>query len=539
MSSYYTATSDGMATSALQCAAGGAGFAINGLSTVGQMQAVAAYLAGRLTALTKNGDASSAMQSRARANGWTLPGFLSDLGQIETVAAQLAGFSVTPTRDGDAQAAMQSAGAARGISFAGLGRSGAAALMLANLTASSVSYSPGGTNYPALSLTRGSTGFYTDKNTDWQSAANNVARDGAYAYNNATSAYSRTLLVEASIKNLVFQSDALGTTWTAVGSPTIANAAATGANRSFSSIAKATAWGTDYAKQAITFTGNAVKALAFLFKQNGTDAGTFTVQLYDVTGSVAVMAATVTVASDGTMTVNVGTGTQLQFLAEDNGVYRLTVQSTSVTAAHTNEIRIGTGGTIASILVSGVMAVDNLLPSSLYPTTTGTATRSADLASLPLAGTGLAVARECTLYYKFVELGTALLAGSNRILQMGSGTNSNSNVAVLSSGGHYRVQISNSSTSAVATLSTTPAQGDQIEHRIYVSPSGVVTLEESINGAATNSVSTTAVTLPAAWSDTNLYLAQRDGGNNAGFAGFLAVKACPGNQSMATMRNLP
>lgn len=543
MSSYYTATNDGGAQSALQCAAGGAGFAINGLSVIGQQQAVAAYLAGRLTALAKNGDASSSMQSRARANGWSLPGFLSDLGQIETVAAQLAGFSVTPTRDGDAQAAMQSAGAARGISFAGLGRSGAVSLMLANLTASSVSYSPGGNNYPALNETRGSTAFYLDKNQDWQPAANNVVRDSAYAYNNNTTAYERVTLLEASAKNLVIQSDALATTWVAVGSPTVANAAATAANRPFSSIAFATGWGTDYVKQAITFTGNAVKGLSFLFKQHGTDAGTFTVQLYDGTATAAVMAATVTVASNGTMTCSTATGTQQSFLAQDNGVYELKVQATSVTAAHANEIRIGTGGTAPSILVSGVMAVDNPIASSLYPTTTATATRAADVAFQDLAGTALAVPREATFYLKFLELGTlSLTGGTHRAFQIGDGGTPAAILAVYDNGsGKWTVALGNGSTSQTATNTTAaPVLNDQTEMRIHVSPAGLAALEISVNGAASSSVTTgTPVALAAAWASTKAYLDSRDSGTGAGLLGLQAFKAAPGNQSLATMRNLP
>lgn len=543
MSSYYTATNDGGAQSALQCAAGGAGFAINGLSTVGQMQAVAAYLAGRLTSLTSNGDASSSMQSRAQANGWKLPGFLSDLGQIETVAANLAGFSVTPTRDGDAQAAMQSAGAARGISFAGLGRSGAAALMLANLTASSVSYSPGGTNYPALTLTRGSTAYYLDKNTDWQSAASNVVRDSAYAYNNNASAYTRVTLLEASAKNLVLQSDALATTWTAVGSPTVTNAAATAANRSFSSIAYATGWGTDYVKQAITFTGNAVKGLSFLFKQSGTAAGTFTVQLYDVTATAAVAASTVTIASDGTMTCSSATGTQQQFLAEDNGVYRLTVQSTSVTAAHTNEVRIGTGGTVTAILVSGVMAVDNVIASSLYPTTTATATRSADVAYLDLAGTALAIPREATFYVKLIELGNLLLgAGFVRVFQLGDDTTAGTtSIAIYAATTGYTGVIYNGSTNSSKTFSvTTPSLNDQVELLLYVDPTGLVTINQAINGVAGTAVTaSSAQALQASFKSTKLYLGSLNGSSNFGLAGVQYVKAAVGKQSFATMRNLP
>lgn len=396
-----------------------------------------------------------------------------------------------------------------------------------------VSYQAGGSG---LTLTRGSTAFALDDYQRWQSFGANVSRPIANVYSNYVGGYVRAALVEASDKNLVIQSDALATTWTAVGSPTVANAAATAANRPFSSIAFATGWGTDYVKQAITFTGNAVKGLSLLFKQSGSAAGTFTVQLYDGTAAAAVMAATVTVAADGTMTCSTGTGTQQEFRAEADGVYRLKVQATSVTAAHTNEIRVGTGGTVTAILVSGVMAVDNVIASSLYPTTSAAATRSADLASLSFAGTPIAVPQSMTLYSRFIETGTTLLAASNRILQLGSGTNSNSNVAILSSGGHYRVQIANGSTSAAASLASSAALGDQVEHRVYVSASGAATIEESINGAASTSTSTTAVAIPSAWSDTNLYFAQRDGGNNAGFGAFLAVRAYVGNVSMSDAR---
>lgn len=398
-----------------------------------------------------------------------------------------------------------------------------------------VVYQPGGF---LSSETRGSTAFYLDSAQAWQSVGNNVLRDNAYAYNNATSARERVTLLEASTKNLVLQSDALATTWTAVGSPVVANAAATAANRPFSSIAFASAWGTDYVKQAITFTGNAVKGLAFLFKQNGTDAGTFSVQLFDSTGSASKMTATVTVAADGTMTAAASTGTLQSFLAEANGVYRMQVQATSVTAADTNEIRIGTAGTCPSILVSGVMAVDNVIVGSLYPTTTTTLTRSADAAARSLAGTGLALPRESTWYVKFVELGTALVNAA-RVLQLSSV--GGARLLINSNGVHYFATISDgTTTNSTTAFSTGPAQNDQAELLLYVGPDGKITLEQSVNGAAsTVSAATAALTLPAAWGDKNLELGQSNGsGSSAGFLGLQSVKAIPGNYTLAQMRGL-
>jgi hypothetical protein len=480
------------------------------------------------------------MQSRAKANGWSLPGFLSDLGQLETVAAQLAGFSVTPTRDGDAQAAMVSAGYARGLNFAGLGRTGAIQLMLANLTASSVSYSPGGNNYPALNETRTGNAWYLDSSQKWQAAGTGVVRDSAYAYSNKSSAFERVTLLELSAKNLVLQSDALATTWTAVGSPVATNAASTKANRSFSSLAYGSAWGTDYVKQAVTFTGNAVKSVTFNIAQNGTDAGTFAIQLYDVTGSASVMTCTVTIASGGGCTAACSTGTLESIVAIADGAYYVKCLSTSVTAAHTMEVRVGTAGTAPSVQLSGIFAGDVLFPTSLVPTTSATVTRNADVSYVDLSGRALSLPRESTWYAKWIDLGSAALGATTcRVFQIGDQSTGNTFRLRYGNTGLLVFETLAGSTAVAATSVLGPALNDECEALCYVGTDGKPHLTLVINGVAGTKVDGSSTTALTAFNDTKVYLNQRSGGSNQGLIGLQAMRATVGNQSLATMQAMP
>jgi hypothetical protein len=376
----------------------------------------------------------------------------------------------------------------------------------------------------------------------FNSVATNVLRDNDWEYNNATSLWERCTLLELAATNLVLQSDALATTWTAVGTPNAANAAQTAANRTFSKLTPATAFGTDYVKQSVTYTGDGVKAFSFLILSTGA-AGTFAAQVYDTTAGASVCTVTVTIASNGTMTAACSTGTFLKARARAGNVYRVDCQTTSVTAAHSNEIRLGTAGTATSVLLSGVQTSDNLVPSSLIPTTTGTVTRNADVAYLDLAGTALAVPRESTWYLKWIELGTSLLSASpiGRIFTIGDSTTANTNSLSLiyASPGRYRALWWNGSTSQQASAVNAVALNDGVEALIYISPTGYVTLTQVVNGIAESPVvSSGTEALAAAFASTRVVFAGNTGAA-VGLLGLQAFKAAVGNQSLATMRSLP
>jgi hypothetical protein len=156
------------------------------------------------------------------------------------------------------------------------------------------------------------------------------------------------------------------------------------ANRPFSRLA-GLGTSSDYAKQTLTFTGDGVKAYSILAHIDASVTGTVGFKIQDTTAGSAVLQGTLTVAVGGAVSCSLTNGTLIVTRALADGAYRFDCQTTSVTAAHTNELRIGNAtGTAASILLSGVQASDATFPAGLIPSTTGTVTTVADALSYTL-----------------------------------------------------------------------------------------------------------------------------------------------------------
>ncbi len=202
----------------------------------------------------------------------------------------------------------------------------------------------------------------------------------------ATGATLNTLagtLVETASTNLVLQSSNFGTTWAAVGTPTRSAAAKYCGSIALDLIGDDDGAALEGYSQTITFTGNAVKSVSFLIAQ-GTSTSTV-VALVDTTATANRVLGVVT-WSGGVPTYTPTTGTQERAPeAMGNGVWRIYVASSAVTAANTNSLRfypasdaaLSTAAT-GTVYLGGVQAENALVASSHIPTTTGTVTRNAD-----------------------------------------------------------------------------------------------------------------------------------------------------------------
>lgn len=197
-------------------------------------------------------------------------------------------------------------------------------------------------------------------------------------------------LAEGARTNLVVQSQDFNTTWSAVGTPTFSADTTTLGALNLDTIGDDSAAALEGYTQAITFTGDAVKAISLFVKQ-GTSISSV-IRVRDTTAAADRLLVAITWSS-GTPVVTVTTGTDLTgtpVAYGNSGVYRISLATTSVTAANTNQIEVypATDAALAvtgvgTIQAGGVQAENATFASSYIPTTTAAVTRNADSLSYP------------------------------------------------------------------------------------------------------------------------------------------------------------
>lgn len=201
--------------------------------------------------------------------------------------------------------------------------------------------------------------------------------------NAATGLSEPALLIESARTNICLQSENFGATWAAIGTPTRVAAAKQLGALALDLIGDDNGAGLEGYSQVIAFTGNAVKAIGIVLA-----AGTSTsvvLRIRDTTAAANRLLAVITWAS-GVPTVSMTTGAAIGSpVALADGAYWFEFQTTSVTAANTNQVEVypattsglATGNT-GTIHAGGVMAVNAPTTGSYLPTTTASVTRNAD-----------------------------------------------------------------------------------------------------------------------------------------------------------------
>lgn len=208
-------------------------------------------------------------------------------------------------------------------------------------------------------------------------------------YNSAEATWEPTLDVRPATTNLCLQSENFGTTWAAISTPTRTAAALTVGDVALDLLSDTSAAALQGYSQVVTFTGNAVKAASF-FSAPGTNTS-LVVRLRDVTGAANRLLATIT-WTGGVPTVTMTTGTNIGVIACANGAYRFQFQTTSVTAANTNQLEVYPATTAAlavantgTAYVGGVQVENQPAPGPYVKRTTATATSNFDIISTPVA----------------------------------------------------------------------------------------------------------------------------------------------------------
>jgi hypothetical protein len=344
------------------------------------------------------------------------------------------------------------------------------------------------------------------------------------------------LRLAAAATNLCLQSENFGTTWSAIGSPTRSAAAKTCGTVSLDLIGDDSAAALEGYTQAVTFTGDAVKAVSIHVAQ-GTSTSSV-IRLRDVTAGTNKMLAVLTWSS-GVPSVAMTTGTYLGKVALANGVYRLLFQTTSVTAANTNNVDVypATDAALAAtgtgdVYAGGVQAENALFPGPYIKTTTTTATRNADA----LSATFSARPQAMSVYARFIEQGSIHGGSTRRIIHIGSG--SDPRLLLMTTSTVYRFHYDQGSSTVESVAATAPAIGDVVELLGTITDAGVVQLTQAINGTAATASASSALALPTAWSDTKVYVGASQSPGAEGNIQLLNAVVARGVRSLDEMRRL-
>lgn len=200
------------------------------------------------------------------------------------------------------------------------------------------------------------------------------------------------LLLDPGRTNLCLQSENLGTTWVDIGTPTRSAGYVNLGALALDILGDDSAAALEGKRQVIAFTGNAVKAISVFYRAS--TVGTSVVRVRDTTAGADRLLAAITPDGSGVPTTAMSTGSLLaaEFVGLDpdfgSRVYRLDFQTTSITAANTNQIELypATSAALAvantgSTVLAGVQAEDAPYPSGYLKTTTATVTRARDALS--------------------------------------------------------------------------------------------------------------------------------------------------------------
>lgn len=371
-----------------------------------------------------------------------------------------------------------------------------------------------------------------------------------HQYDSTTGTYTpRGVVLTGSRKNLVLQPEGLGTaSWTdIVAGGTATDGGDTGCGVSLTTLNDTSAVAEYVRGQTVTFTGDAVKAFS-CFAKKGT-ATTSVIALRDVTASAWRLAAELTWSGSVpsvNMSLGGGAGTYIGYQGPFYGnVYRLLFQTSSVTAANTNSVRIyaadtwtGSTALTGTLLIGGVQAEDAAFPSQYIPQTSSALTRSADALTFPVN----IEPRAMTVYGKVTIPAIAIDASTNYLLfSLGKATTVAPYFSAKLQGADLTLMVqhdNNGGGGAVAGYAgAVAASGDTYEFRAVLQSDGSVIGGAARNaGAETIGGTSSAATLSSAWSVATLTVGAQWSAIQQAFAAFQSLRIAAGVQTMAYMR---
>lgn len=268
---------------------------------------------------------------------------------------------------------------------------------------------------------------------------------------------------------------------------------------------------------AVTFTGNAVKTVVWIVRENTHPSGTETVlALWDDTASAYRLRLLINDAwSGGEPSITESTGTLLGTHYLGNGWWAIVGQSTSVTATNTHELWIWpalNASSTGSIDVFRVNAFDSVsAPWSIFDAseTKNAETFYANFTPVPQAMCGMVDFRE------FENPNFTLEGGSSRcIAQIGdaSGTAPRLFLFRTEAADTYKISHITSAGSVEVAIDLNPSWGDRVQLFWWLYSDGSVNIAgrtQALGSSTWSSITTgsqsSALALAAAWSDNRIY----------------------------------
>lgn len=359
------------------------------------------------------------------------------------------------------------------------------------------------------------------------------------AYNTSTTNREPVYQSDRAVTNLCLRSEDFGTTWAAIGTPTRTASALRCGDLVLDLLGDDAAGTLEGYSQAITFTGNAVKAVS-LFIAPGTSTSSV-VRLRDTTASANRLLATIT-WSGTTPSVAMTTGTHLVSIPCAGGVYRLLFQTGSVTAANTNQIEVYPATTsglatanTGTLYVGGVQCENYDAPRAYMKSvgTSGTTTGdelTATLAWLP---------QDFTVYARLHRppwAGATMPGGFvGGIVSQWNASGARWGIRYEGASGNIVAYLNDGTTSVTASAAI-PAGGfiDVCAEYVNVTSAGKVRLDV---GAGFGSYSST-VTAISAWAASTVYIGQWSTGTENMDAGLRRLIVAPGARTLAALKGV-
>jgi len=348
-------------------------------------------------------------------------------------------------------------------------------------------------------------------------------------------------LLEATRTNLVTESQDVSS-WTAVNSPTLTATQydPKGGTTAYL-VEDDSGVNPEYVYGSFTAAGTGNHAFSCFVKQGS--AAVNSIEIYQAS-SIREVSVTWTNGVPVLASVT-GSGTLYPVEKHDNGWYRILFTSTGMTAA-AHQFRYYPAGSAAANTGTGycwgAQAENAVFPSSYIPATGGSQVRLAERLYFPFT----AEPQPMTVYVRSVELGTVADAQFTRIIEIGSSPN---NVSILVNAANKYIgylYIGGVATSTSAPTSA-PTRGQVVEHLLYLSSAGVMTLSQCIAGGTIETPASSSAPasnpLPYVWGQkgalaNRITLGANGSGTGGGYNGILNVAVVRGNQTMGRMREV-
>lgn len=347
--------------------------------------------------------------------------------------------------------------------------------------------------------------------------------------------------LNGSHQNICLYSETFGTGWTAGGSPTRVAAAHTAAGVSLDLIGDDDATTVEGYYQNPTFTGDGVKAVSLHVKAGSSTSSV--IWLRDISGGTADRCRFVLTWSGGLPVLTQGgAGTYHGYEPMADGVFRLLFSSSSVTAANNHRFYLYPATTnlfavadVGTLYAGGVQFQDATVPGPYIQTTSAAVSLAADALSLAFSPTPAACAASGVTLYDDIIVQRP--GETNAVTVIGRSSYSGTNkISVYCEAVGVTAAFNNGSTAVTSSRTVTLAVGDRLKRLVTVSPTGVITLTTSLNGAA--SVVSTASAGQAwntAWDTQAIYLNEASTAAAKGDMGRFSTRVAFGVRSSAYM----